>query len=122
MTPAKAVRYCAVCADVPATCFDVIEGRTYEVCRGCFTGDEVVAPQMQAPKVARREPLVALVKEQPGMTGRQIADQIAQDRGKRQLIHASLAVLAARGHIRAVRQPDKAHTTYWPATPARETR
>jgi hypothetical protein len=122
VTPAKSVRFCAVCVDVPATCFDVIEGRTYEVCKGCFTGDEVVAPQMQQPRFDRKKPLLAAVNQHPGLTGRQLAELVAEDRQVRKLIHASLAVLAARGHIRAVRQPDKAHTTYWPATPARETR
>jgi hypothetical protein len=121
VTPAKTVRYCAVCVDEPATCFDVIDGRTHEVCRGCFVGDEVVAPQMQQPKIGRRDPIIAMVREQPGMTGRQIADQIAQDKAKRHHIHAALSVLARRGHIRAVSAPGKARTTtYWPATPAQE--
>jgi hypothetical protein len=121
VTPRKATRYCAVCVDLPATCFDVIEDRTYEVCAGCFRGDEVVAPQMQQPRYDRKAPILKLVREQPGLTGRRIAEAVAEDRSVRRLIHAALSVLAARGHIRAVRgQGLTRSTTYWPATPARE--
>jgi DNA-binding transcriptional ArsR family regulator len=95
---------CAVCADLPATHPDLIDGRPYMVCLSC-RGDETSPPRTepQAPPEPRLllEDVVAVVAEMPGATSIEVAARLglAGTHRQRHRVWAAISRLVGMGQV-----------------------